>query len=235
MRQNTFEFDDNFDLREVRKRLLKLYGPQCDKERFDPLDQLVYGVLASRTRDEVSMKAFWRLNACCPSWEALIDMSSDAIEPAIADVTFAEKKALDLPIMLRMLDKRHGLDLGFLADHDIEAAMQILTALRGVKFKIAATVLNFSTLRMRVLAVDTHLLRVGERLGFVPLNATYEEGYDAYARLLPHEWDADALYEVHWLIKKLGQKICHATVPNCAACPLQDACPSRDFFSPQVA
>jgi endonuclease-3 len=235
MRQNAFEFGDDFDLREVRERLLKLYGPQRDRERFDPLDQLVYGVLASRTRDEVSMKAFWRLKTCCPDWETLIDMPSDAIEPAIVDVTFAEKKAIDLPIMLTMLRAQHGLDLeGRLAGEDEEAAMQILTALHGVKFKIAATVLNFSTLRKRVLAVDTHLLRVGERLGFVPLGGLYEDGYEAYARLLPDDWAADDLYELHWLIKKLGQNICHHTVPHCSACPLRDVCPARDF-SPAVA
>jgi endonuclease-3 len=235
MRQNAFEFGDGTDLRDIRERLLRLYGPQRDDRRFDPLSQLVYGVLASRTRDDVSIKAFWRLNTCCPSWEDLIALPSDVIEPAIADVTFAEKKAIDLPVMLCMLRRRHGgLDLEFLADHDEEAAMQILTSLHGVKSKIAATVLNFSTMRKRVLAVDTHLLRVGERLGFVPLNASYEEGYNAYARLLPDDWDADDLYELHWLLKKLGQNICHATTANCAACPLRDACPSRGF-SPLAA
>lgn len=192
-------------------------------------------MLASRTRDEVSIKAFWQLKTCCPDWETLVSMPSDAIEPAIADVTFAEKKAIDLPIMLRMLNKRHnGLDLAFLADHDEEVGMQILTGLHSVKFKIAATVLNFSTLRKRVLAVDTHLLRIGERLGFVPLGGDYAEGYEAYARLLPDDWDADDLYELHWLVKKLGQTVCHHTVPNCGACPLRDVCPARDF-SPAAA
>jgi endonuclease-3 len=230
MRQVSFAFEDVLDLRDLRNRLLGIYGPQRDEERFDPMSQLVYGMIAPRTHDEVSMAAFWRLRGSCPSWEELMDTASDVIEYAIQDVTFAEKKAVDLPRMLRMLQARHGeLDIDFLAGMDEEAAMQVLTALYGVKTKIAATVLNFSTLRKRVLPVDTHLLRVGERLGFVPLGASYREAHEAYAQLIPEEWDADTLYEFHWLIKKLGQDRCHATWPDCSACPLYCLCPSRHF------
>lgn len=94
-----------------------------------------------------------------------------------------------------MIRARTGaLDLEFLADWDVEAALQWLDGLHGVGAKIAATVLNFSTLRMRVLAVDTHLQRVGERLGFPRQGADYQQGYDGYARLLPEEWTADDLY-----------------------------------------
>src|ERR1700761_5757086 len=110
MRQSMFDFGDVTDLRDIRDRLLLLYGPQRDQQRFDPLSQLIYGILASRTHDDVSLKAFWRLQSCCSDWEKLIDMPSDAILPAIADVTFAEKKAIDLPVTLRMLRRRHGLD-----------------------------------------------------------------------------------------------------------------------------
>lgn len=235
MRQVSFAFDDIFDLRDLHHRLLRIYGPQRDEERFDPMSQLVYGMIASRTHDDVSMAAFWRLRGSCPSWEELMDTSSDVIECAIHDVTFAERKAADLPRMLRMLQARHGeLDLDFLAGMEEESAMQVLTALHGVKAKIAATVLNFSNLRKRVLPVDTHLRRVGERLGFVPLGASYREAYEAYARLIPEEWDADALYEFHWLIKKLGQERCHATLPDCSTCPLYCLCPSR-HFDPRTA
>jgi endonuclease III len=227
MRQRYLAFGGRPDLPEIRDRLLQLYGSQRDDKRFNPLSQLIYGVVASRTRDDVSMAAFLRLRACCPSWGELIETPSDVIECAIQGVTFAEKKAVDLPITLLMLEKRHGLDLEFLADLDEETAMQYLTALHGVGPKIAATVLNFSSLRKRALAVDTHLLRVGERLGIVPPEADYRRGHDSYAALLPEEWDADALYEFHWLVKKFGQDTCRQPWPDCAACPLGDICPSR--------
>jgi endonuclease III len=55
-------------------------------------------------------------------------------------------------------------------------AMQWLRGLPGVGSKVAATVLNLSTLRMRALPVDTHLLRVGERLGPLPVATTTTPG-----------------------------------------------------------
>lgn len=229
MRQGSFDFLGATDLPGIRETLLALYGPQRDDERFDPMSQLVYGVVASRTYDKVSMAAFWRLRAACPSWQELMDTPSDAIECAIQDVTFAEKKAVDLPRMLRMLQARHGeLDLAFLADEDdVEAAMPLLTGLHGVGPKIAATVLNFSNLRKRVLAVDTHLRRFGERWGIVPPGADALAAHEAYAALLPEDWDADRLYELHWLIKKFSQDTCRSALPNCAGCPLRDHCPSQ--------
>ncbi|HEY3916209.1 MAG TPA: Fe-S cluster assembly protein HesB [Stellaceae bacterium] len=235
MRQSSFDFGEGSILSELRDRLLAVFGPQRDAQRFDPLSQLVYGILASKTKDAVSMAAFEHLRRRCHSWEALLHAAPRAIERVIATVNHADRKAEDLPRALRMIRARTGaLDLDFLADWDVEAVLQWLDGLPGVGPKIAATVLNFSSLRMRVLAVDTHLLRVGERLGILRAGADYQQAYDGYARLLPEDWDADALYELHWLIKRLGQRYCRPTLPACGVCPLREACPSRGL-SPAAA
>jgi endonuclease-3 len=109
-------------------------------------------------------------------------------------------------------------------DWDTEMAQQWLDSLHGVGAKIAATVLNFSTLRKAVLPVDRHLLRVGQRLGLVRQGGDYAAGHDGYARLLPSEWNGDTVYELHWLIKLLGQRVCRPTSPACGQCPLREKC-----------
>jgi endonuclease-3 len=43
-------------------------------------------------------------------------------------------------------------------------------------------------------------------------------------RLLPDAWDADDAYELHWMVKLNSQAFCHATRPDCRACPLAAAC-----------
>lgn len=63
MRQSSFDFGNDVPLHDIRARLLAMFGPQRDEARFDPLSQLVYGILASKTKDEVSMAAFARLRA----------------------------------------------------------------------------------------------------------------------------------------------------------------------------
>jgi len=42
----------------------------------------------------------------------------------------------------------------------------------------------------------------------------------------PDQWDADDLYEFHWLLKYLGQIFCRHGIPACAHCPLGDLCPA---------
>ncbi len=229
MRQCSFDFGDAAILPEIRQQLLAVFGPQRDDERFDPLSQLVYAIIASQTRDKVSMAAFLELHRRCRSWDVLMRVTPGQIERVIFSVHHADRKAEELPRALRKIRAWSStLDLEFLADWDTEMALQWLDSLHGVGAKIAATVLNFSTLRRPVLPVDTHLLRVGWRLGLLRPGAKSEEGYDGYARLLPEDWDGDTVYELHWLIKRLGQQICRPATPACGHCPLRDLCPAAN-------
>ena len=61
MRQSSFDFGGGALLREIYVRLLAIFGPQRDEQRFDPLSQLIYGLIAWKTRDDVSMAAFVEL------------------------------------------------------------------------------------------------------------------------------------------------------------------------------
>jgi hypothetical protein len=88
----------------------------------------------------------------------------------------------------------------------------------------AATTLNFSKLRKRTHSVGTHLLRVGERLGVLPPRTDYGRGYEMFMRLVPDAWDADDLYEFHWLMQYHGQRACTHAAPACSRCALRDLC-----------
>lgn len=226
--QPSLAFDSTPILSEIRERLLAVFGPQRDAERNDPLSQFVAAFISSRTHDDVSVHAFQQLRRQYASWELLARATSAEIETIIRPVTYAEKKAALLPSALRMISARSGaLDLHFLIDWDEEMALQWLDGLPGVGPKIAATVLNFSTLRKRTLAVDTHLLRIGKRLRLLSQRADHDSAYGPFMSLVPDAWDADDLYEFHWLMKYLGQRDCTHNLPACSRCPLRDLCPSR--------
>ena len=127
-----------------------------------------------------------------------------------------------------MIVARAGrLDLDFLASWPVEPALRWLEELPGVGMRNAATVLNFSKLRKRAFSVDTHQLRVGERLGFLPPSTDAARGFALYMRLVPDAWDGDDLYELHWLIKLHGQGRCRHARTVCAGCPLTQICASR--------
>ncbi|WP_225771093.1 endonuclease III [Inquilinus sp. Marseille-Q2685] len=224
--QLSLALEDSPLLPRVRDRLLARLGPRRDSRRRDPVSQLVRSMLGSKTRDEVSRRVFRELRRQYPSWDWLREESPHAVLRIIWPVNLADAKAEQLPQALRMIVACTGrLSLDHLADLDEEAAMQWLRRLPGVGSKIAAAVLNFSTLRKRALVVDTHLLRLGGRLGLLPPAADYDAGFELFMRQLPDAWDAEDLAELHRLMKLLGQTICTAHAPACGACPLRDLCP----------
>ena len=225
--QYNFHLNEQPPMDEIRARLLACFGRQRDGVRLDPVSQLVLAMVSSRTLDDVGYAAFERLQQRYPDWELLVGADPAEIERIIEPVTRADVKARYLPLaMLKVVKRSSGPTLDFLEDWDEEPAMQWLQSLPGVGAKIAATVLNFSTLRRRVLAVDSHLLRLGARLGLLRPGADFEEGHDALMRRIPDTWDADDLYEIHWLLKYVAQGVCTHHVATCERCPLQDICPT---------
>jgi endonuclease-3 len=214
-------------LEAMREALLATFGPQRPNRRLDPVSQLVKSAISGRTRDAVSWAAFERLRDRFKTWEALAEAPDAAVREAICDVTFADEKARHLPHALRLIQVRSGwtLTLDHLRELELDSARWWLQGLPGVGVKVAAAVLNFSPLNMRALVVDTHVHRAAARLGLVPAGYDAAHAYRTLMGLVPDRWSAEDLYELHWLMKGLGQLLCGHHAPRCGACPLKAACP----------
>ena len=223
---------DGGRLEDARTRLLAAFGPQKPpadqtRRRHDPVSQLVKAILSSQTHDAVAQAAFYRLATRFKPWETLLDADPGEVAALIATVTRPKEKTADLVHALKAVQARAGsLTLDFLATLESEAALAWLQGLRGVGPEIAATVLNFSTLRRPVLAVDTHVLRVSQRVGWTSENASAQKAFLDWMAQIPTSWDADDIHEWHWLLKKLGQSHCRPKPPACLRCPVADLCRS---------
>lgn len=216
-------------LPQVREQLLALFGPQPAQRRLDPLSQMIKSVISARTYDPTSRAVFVELQKAFPDWDRLGDTAPAEIERILAPTTYPDQKARQLPVLIRVLRSRpHGLDLSFLAEHTIEDAMNWLQQLPGIGPRNAAATLNFSTLAIRSFVVDTHIHRVLKRLGLVDRKGDAQEAYERLMSLIPADWDAEALYELHWLFKGLGQDTCTAQLALCGRCPLRSLCPRID-------
>lgn len=214
------------DLPLVRERLASVFGPQRGEHRLDPVSQLIKSMIGTRTYDEVAWAAFIRLRAAFPDWAALATAEADDIEPVIDPATFADQKARQLPVLVRViLLKRGGLELDFLADEPVDEAMAWLMRLPGVGVKAAAAVLNLSTLNRRALVVDTHVHRVARRLGLTARGGDALQAYEELMEQAPADWAGDDLFELHGLMKPHGQSICSHLDPACGLCKLSDMCP----------
>ena len=73
------------------------------------------------------------------------------------------------------------------------------------------------------MVVDTYVARVAGRLGFAASNDPLKV-YRAIMASAPDACDSEDLYELHWLIKRLGQMWCTYDRAACHACVLSDIC-----------
>jgi endonuclease-3 len=212
---------------EVHRRLLEFFGRPAEREVWDPLKQFIYSLLSSRTKTEVTFEVVRELEARFGSWENLRDAPAAEIEEAIRPITFPERKAVQLKVALEQITERCGtLSLDFLRSYRTDKVRSWLERFDGVGSKTSAAVVNFSTLRRRALCVDSHHLRVTERLGFVAKSADARTTENRLMEMAPAEWSPEMLDEHHTLIKTLGQRICTLHEPKCSACPLAGDCPS---------
>lgn len=212
----------------VHRRLKQAFGSFADGPRLRPADQLIKSLISGRTHDEVSWPAYLRLKARWRPWESLVEAPVEEIQAVIAPVTFAEVKAAWLPEALgRIVTAKGTLSLDFLAEVPMEEAMAWLRRLPGVGDKVAAAVLNFSTFRRRAMVVDTHVWRVARRIGLAGRGLEPEAVRVAIMDAAPHDWSGDDFFDLHWLLKRLGQTLCQDHRTRCGACPVAGLCAER--------
>lgn len=209
----------------IHRLLLDYFGEQKPRAPWDPLSQFIYSLLSPRTKTETTYAVVGHLRSRFGSWENLRDAPLVEIEDALRDITFPEQKAVQLKASLEQITARYGsLTLDFLAKYRTDKIRAWLEQFPGIGSQTSAAVVNFSSLRRRALCVDSHHLRVTQRLGVTP-RADAGTTEERLMRLVPQTWTAEMLDEHHQLIKQLGQTICAFAEPKCAECPLLKICP----------
>lgn len=223
--QDRFDFGGG-ELPRWRSRLIPLLEGITVLPRRKPIGQLVKSLISGRTKDEVSLAAYRRLGLKFGSAKGVGLATPAEVENVIGDVTFPAAKAKWLVAALRKISEDHpDFALDFLGDLPLLEALDWLEQLPGVGRKVAASTLNASTLARPVFIVDTHVLRVLRRLGFVAANAEARLASERVTADSPH-WDAEDLLRFHIAVKRLGQLICTADAPSCSYCPLAADCPT---------
>jgi endonuclease III len=202
----------------LRDRLRLLYGRPAAPPHRRPLDELILTVLSQSTNDRNRDVAFLRLRARFPSWQAVRDAPLDEVEAAIRPGGISKVKSGRIQAILRALDDPPSLD--HLAGMDVAAARAELCGLPGVGRKTAACVLLFS-FGMPDVPVDTHVSRVGTRLGLFRPGAPFEELHDDMLALTPRGQEL----ELHVNLLRHGRRTCHAQRPQCDECALLRMCP----------
>lgn len=207
-------------VQEIVARLEARYGVPTWQARMAPLDELISCILSQHTSDANSMRAFERLKARYPSWQAVEEAPTEELADTIRSGGLANSKATRIQAVLRAIREATGdYDLSFLRNLSNEEARCWLMALPGVGPKTAAIVLCFAFGRP-VIPVDTHVFRVAWRLGLIEKRLGEAKAHDALQALVPPE----LIYRFHLALIEHGRRVCKASRPRCSECPLTDLC-----------
>jgi endonuclease-3 len=205
-------------VRRIRDRLRERYGRPSVPPHERPIDELVLTVLSQSTNDRNRDVAFLRLRERFPSWEAVRDAPVAEIEEAIRPGGISKVKSARIQAILGAIGDPLSLD--WMRDAGVDESRERLCELPGVGRKTAACVLLFS-FGLRDIPVDTHVSRVGTRLGLFRPGAAFDELHDAMLRLTgPGEE-----LELHVNLLRHGRRTCHARNPACDECVLRRMCP----------
>jgi len=217
-------------VRAVRERLALVYGriAAVPGGHGHPIAELVLTVLSQSTNDRNRDVAYLGLRERWSGWEEIRDAPVDEVEAAIRPGGISKVKSARIKDILAAITETssdHELGLDWLVEVSVAQAQEYLCSLPGVGRKTAACVLLFA-LGMRDVPVDTHVSRVGMRLGLFRDGAPLLEMHDTMLELTPPGEEL----ELHMNLLRHGRRTCHARRPACAVCALARMCPSVGSF-----
>ena len=199
---------------EVLTRLKKEYPDARTELDFDgPFQLLIATILSAQCTDKRVNMVTPLLFQTFPTPRDLAGAEVERLEDMIRTTGFFRNKTKSLLGMSAALVERH--------DGEVPRTMAELVKLPGVGRKTANVVLGNALDASEGVVVDTHVGRLSIRLGFT--NETDPVKVEqVLMRLIPRE---DWVRVSHLLIFH-GRRVCVARAPKCAACVLNDICPS---------
>ncbi len=194
-------------------------APKTELEYGSPFQLLVAVVLSAQATDKGVNLATRKLFPVAPTPEEMATLGETGIAEYIKTIGLYRNKAKNVAMLSRQLLERHA--------GEVPRDREALEALPGVGRKTASVVLN-SIWHEAVMAVDTHIFRVSNRMGLAPGKDVLEVE-KALMRRVPKEYLVDAH---HWLILH-GRYVCIARKPKCGECIVRDLCeyPTRRLRS----
>ena len=198
---------------EALERLRTLYpNAKTELEYRNPFELLVAVILSAQATDAGVNKLTPKLFETYPNASALAAATPEEVQPLINSIGLFRGKARNIVAAAKIIVDRHGGEL----PNDFDALLK----LPGVGRKTANVVLGTVFGRPGI-AVDTHVLRVANRLGFTRSDDPVKVEKDLERLYPPEQW-----VFVHHALILHGRRICVARTPKCAECVLNDICPS---------
>lgn len=203
--------------------LLEALHGRKDFKPHDGMDELVSCILSQNTTDANRDRAFDALKARYHSWTEVEQAPRAEFIEVCRPAGLANTKAPNIQATLREIYRQQGVySIDFLLEMVPQDAIAWLLTLPGVGRKTASIVLCFGY-GLPAFPVDTHVLRVGQRIGFLPARINADNAHVVMEAIVP----PTEYYSFHLQLIYHGRRVCQARRPLCAQCPITAYC---DYF-----
>ena len=184
--------------------------PKGELEYVNPYTLLVAVALSAQATDIGVNRATRPLFKIADTPEKMLELGEERLGGYIKTIGLWRNKAKNVIALSAALIRDYG--------GQVPEEREELVKLPGVGRKTANVVLNMA-FGHAAMAVDTHILRIGNRLKIAP-GKSPDQVEARLMKIIPPEY----LYHAHhWLILH-GRYVCKARKPECEKCVIADIC-----------
>lgn len=188
--------------------------PKGELDYVNPFTLLIAVVLSAQATDAGVNKATKPLFSVADTPQKMLALGEAKVGDYIRTIGLWRNKAKNVVALSKaLIDDYAG---------NVPEDRDELVKLPGVGRKTANVVLNVA-FGQHTMAVDTHIFRIGNRIGLAP-GKTPEQVKQGLIKVIPAEYMRHAH---HWLILH-GRYVCKARKPDCPVCVIADICKSKE-------
>ncbi|MBA3724245.1 MAG: endonuclease III [Candidatus Levybacteria bacterium] len=200
---------------EVNKRLTKDNPhPKIALDFTNPMELLVATIMSAQTTDKLVNLLTPALFKKYPTVKDYAEANVEDIQTLISKVNFSGNKAKNIKASAQIIVDKH--------EGNVPDNMEDLDALPGVARKTANVVLGQAFHKAEGIVIDTHMIRMSNKLGFTTQKDPVKIEKDLMAIVPKELWiEFPARLILH------GRHFCTARPHDCTGCPLGDLCPDK--------
>lgn len=198
-------------MKRVMKKMMELYpSTESELEFSNAFELLIATILSAQCTDVRVNIVTKELFKVLSKPEDIKKLNLIKLEQLIKTCGLYKNKAKNIELTCnRLIDKY---------DCVVPNNMEDLISLAGVGRKVANVVMA-NAFGIPAIAVDTHVFRVSNRIGFAN-EKTVEKTEKTLMEVIPRKY----WIHMHHTFIYHGRKICQARVPKCEICPISKDC-----------
>ena len=197
--------------REIFRRLaVAIPNPTTELAHSSTFELLIAVILSAQATDKGVNIATAKLFPVANTPQKILDLGIEGLESYIKTIGLYRSKAKNVIATCRLLVDKFG--------GEVPDTREALESLPGVGRKTANVILN-TAFGHPTIAVDTHIFRLGNRIGLAP-GKTPLEVEQKLVKTTPKEY----LHDAHHLLILHGRYVCVARKPKCRDCVIHDLC-----------